>query len=411
MRSRAVPSLRPGYAASSPKIHKSLRRRRMTITALTLWLTLLTLMAQRTAPAPGCKVAAGLQRADKLLKQRRYSDAQSVLAQLYSCHNLSPLDTFNIGWFYGRARDFKRALRILQSVTPSIPDPQTHQYAIGLTQFELGDYQSAVDTLKGSQNPDSDNLLGVAYSKLGRYQDAYDIFSADLRRKSGDPYPYFNLITLFADTGNFAEAVDTASKALVVFPGNPDLLIARGAAYMLLGKVSEAHDDFAAAARLAPTDASPRFLLALSDYKRSQYDVSAAELREAIQSGIADSDLHYLLAECLLKLNPTRPQAAIAELDQAISLNPRSVSARTLRGKLWLQEDHPKSAVVDLQLAHRIDPTSHSAAYNLARAYSELGKTAEAKVLYREVDQHPVDAVGELGDHKIKGVLSTAAPQ
>ena len=402
--------------APSPESDILSRRRYLSISVMTLFLFAIPLLGQRKTATSSCDSASSLKHTDQLLKQRHYDEAQSVLAQLYSCHNLSPLDTFNVGWFYGRAHNFQKALTIFQSVSPDVPDPQTHQYAIGLSQFELGDYKAAADTLKalqaqGTLNQDSANLLGVSYSKLGQYQDAYSIFADELRRNPSDLFGYFNLITLFADTGHFAEAVDIASRAVAAFPDNADVLVVRGAAYMLLGKVDNAHEDFATAVRLSPDKASPRFLLALSDYKRGEYEASVTALKAAIQSGVIDSDLHYLLAECMLKLNPTKPQEAIVELDRAIALNSASVSARTLRGKLWLEEDRPKDAAIDLQLAHRVDPTSRSATYNLARVYMALGKTEEAKQLYLQLNKESVDGVSELGDHKLKEALATGRKQ
>jgi len=185
----------------------------------------------------------------------------------------------------------------------------------------------------------------------------------------------------------------------------------RGAAHSLLGETSAARDDFAAAVRLAPEKASTHFLLALSDYKQGEYAVSANELKTAIQAGVVDSDLHYLLAECLLKLNPAKADAAIAELDRAIALDNTSVSARTLRGKLLMEEGRAKDAAIDLQVAHRADPGFRSATYNLARVDMALGKGEEARQLYGQLSKQPADAVGELGDRKLKEAFAAVTMQ
>jgi len=89
-------------------------------------------------------------------------------------------------------------------------------------------------------------------------------------------------------------------------------------------------------------------------------------------------DLHYLVAEASLRLDPRNSENALAELNRAIAMNPRQVQALSLRGKLRLQQHHPKDAVYDLELAHSIDPASASAMYNLARAHFALGKAEEA---------------------------------
>ena len=380
------------------------------------WLPAASLAGQQTAAKNACDAAATFKQVDVLLKQKQYDQAQAALGALYSCHNLSPLETFNVGWLYGRAHNFQKSLEIFQAVGPDVPDARTHQYAIGLGHFELGDYKAAAETLKGLEaqgplDPDSANLLGVAYSKLGRYQDAYSVFAEEIHRQPADQFAYFNLITLFADAGQFSEAVKVASQAAVAFPGNPDVLVARGAAHSLLGETGEAHDDFAAAVRLAPEKANIRFLLALSDYKQGDYAVAANELKAAIDAGLVDSDLHYLLAECSLKLDPAKTDAAIAELDRAIALDNTSVSARTLRGKLLMEEGRTKDAAIDLQVAHRADPSSRSATYNLARVDMALGKGEEARQLYSQLNKQPTDAVNELGDRKLKEAFGSGTTQ
>lgn len=59
----------------------------------------------------------------------------------------------------------------------------------------------------------------------------------------------------------------------------------------------------------------------------------------------------------------------------------------------------------DLELAHKIDPASPSATYNLARAYFALGKTEEASSLSKQLAGPGADAVSELSDQKLKSAL------
>jgi tetratricopeptide (TPR) repeat protein len=322
---------------------------------------------------------------------------------------------FNLGWLYGRSHEFKTALEIFRSLGPDVPDKVTHQYAIALTEFELGDYAKTVEALKGMQgegNLDSKcaNLLGVSYSKLRLYQDAYTVLAENLKQNPSDLFSYLNLITLFADAGHFADADDIANQAVTVFPKNSDVFVVRGAINTRMGELDKAHSDFAAAVHLSPGQASPRFLLALSEYKQGEFESSSAGLRAAIQAGIVDSDLHYLLAECMLKIDPAKSIQAIAELNRAINLNRKSVAARTLRGKLLLEAGRVKEAVTDLTLAHRIDPTSRSAAYNLARAEFKLGRTEEANSLFRQLQTQSGDSLSELSDQRLQKALAGGAP-
>ena len=121
---------------------------------------------------------------------------------------------------------------------------------------------------------------------------------------------------------------------------------------------------------------------------------------------IADSDLHYLLAECLLKVDGTKRQDIMNELDRAIELNTNSVSARVLRGKLLVDSGHPREGAEDLELAHQRDPSSRSAAYNLARAYRALGRTEESQILFAQFRSQTADGITELGDRRLTSALS-----
>jgi tetratricopeptide (TPR) repeat protein len=358
-----------------------------------------------------CDIQSSLRNVERLAKEHQGAQARLLLQSIEKCPHLSPIETFNIGWAYGKLHDFPTALKIFSAVSADVPDPMTHAYAIALGQFEMGDYQSAVTTLKTLDqrvplNADCANLLAVAYAKLGQYQDAYLTLQNQLQKHPHDLSTYLNLITLLTDVGQFAEAEKVASQCVALFPQNSEVFIVRGATETLLGKLSEARGDFESAVKLAPQKADPRFFLALADYKLDNYAAASADLRSTMRAGVIDADLEYLLAECMLKLDPTKPAEAIAELDKAIQLNGNSVPARTLRGKLLLEEGNPQKAAEDLEIAHRIDPTMRSTNYNLARAYFALGRRDEAQAIYQELQQQTTDTVTEISDRRLRQVLS-----
>lgn len=363
-----------------------------------------------------CNAQSIFQQSDALLKQKNFTQAQKTLDRLRGCSSLTPLATFNLGWQYGRARDFKRALAILQSSPENLPDPVTHRYAIALTEFELDDYNGAIQTLaplqaNGTIDAKCANLMSVSYVKMGLYRDAYLELSQEIQRDPSDLSAHLNLITLFADTGNFAKAAEAANRTVHDFPNRANVLVVEGSVNTLMGKLQEAHTDFQRAVELSPKQAGPRFFLALSDYKQNNYATAASGLQSAIASGIVDSDLHYLLAECYLKLDPTAPRKALLELDRAIAIHPGSVSARVLRGKLLLEGNHPKQAIADLSIAHRIDAGSRSAIYNLARAYSMTGNALQAETLLKQLNTGPSSSLSELSDRKLKESVDGDAAQ
>lgn len=358
-----------------------------------------------------CNFAADITVVEKLIHSKQYDGAVATLNRLNDCDNISPLQSFEIGWLYGRARHFSEALRIFKSVPEDVPDRQSHRYAVALSTFEIADYRSTVEELKpleaeGSLNAESANLLGVSYSKLRLYQRAQSTLVQEIQRNRDDLPAYLNLVTLYADQDMFAEAAKVASQAVEVFPQFAEVFIVRGAANTLLGQLDKAHEDFRSASSLSPDKADPRFFLALTEYKQGKFSDAINSLRSAIGSGIADADLHYLLAECLLKVDGIKKQDIMNELDRAIELNANSVSARVLRGKLLLDSGHPREGAEDLEVAHQHDPSSRSAAYNLARAYQALGRTDESQLLFSHFRSQTADGITELGDRRLTNALS-----
>lgn len=355
---------------------------------------------------------------EKLIQEQNYQAAKSILLGLESCPHLSPIQRFNVGWLYGKAHDSADALKVFRSVPAGVPDRLTHGYAIALADFELERYQASIETLtelrsNGIFDSKCADLLGVSYSKLDRYQDAYNTMAENIRQNPSDPYAYFNLIALFVDTSEIGKAAKVANQAVVALPQNPDALSMRGSIELFENQIDEAYRDFEAAARISPQAPDPPFFMALVDYRQSRFDDARKVLRDAIDRGIIDSDLHYMEAECLLRIDSTNTSAILAELDQAIRINPHSVPARVLRGSTLLEAGRPQDALVDLKLAQARDPNptrdTRNTTYLLGRAYAALGKREEAKGLFaqvgREYSSNKTDTLNRMSEEKIRAVL------
>jgi tetratricopeptide (TPR) repeat protein len=220
-----------------------------------------------------------------------------------------------------------------------------------------------------------------------------------------------NVITVCAEGGDFKRAAQFASRAAELFPKSAEVFIARGAAYTLLGQLDRAYQDFSTAASLSPERPDARFFLALVDYKQGKFPDALSVLRSAQKMGIADADLDYLTAECLLKIDSADTQAALGYLDHAIELNPQSAAARTLRGKLLLDRNLPARALTDLEVSVRQDPSSRSAIYNLARAYRMLGRAGDAEALFQQLRNQQADTLTEVGDSRLSGALARGGEQ
>lgn len=362
-----------------------------------------------------CNAAGTFEKVTGLLQNKNYDGASQLLDKLRNCPELSATETFQTGWLYGRARRFDTALKLFRFVPAEVPDRLTHQYAIALSKFELADYHGAADALSELPPDALDakcmNLLAVSYSKLGLLQEAYSVLIQETQKNPHDLSAFLNLVTVCAEGGNFEKAAQVASQATRLFPESAEVFIAEGAANMLLGHLGEAYANFSTAVSLDPSRPDTRFFLALTNYKEGKYIDAVTVLRAAIQGGLVDSDLHYLLAECLLKVNAADTASAITELNRAIKLDDNSVSARTLRGKLLLEKGDAKEAVPDLEFANHHDPDLRGASYNLARAYRALGKEDQARALFQQLRGQTADALKTMSDQKLSDALTGRGAQ
>jgi tetratricopeptide (TPR) repeat protein len=379
----------------------------MSFSAFFIAMSLLSSQSEKT----NCDTRAVFEQINAQLAARQYESATHLLDGIRGCSGLSDLEWFELGWLYGRARRFDIALKVFGRVPENVPDRSTHDFAVALSKFELNDYQGAVNVLTaldsaGLTDSKSANLLAVSYSKLGLYREAYAVLTRELGKNPSDLNTHLNLITVCAEGGDYKSAAEAASETTRLFPASADAFVAQGAAEALSGQLNTAYDDFSRSAELNPSRADIRFFLALMDYKMDKFSEAIRVLDIAIKSGLQDSDLHYLLAECLLKTENGSTNAALQALNRAITLNADSISARTLRGKVLLESGHPDQALQDLEFAHKHEPESRSAAYNLARAYRATGKNAEAQAIFRKLRDQPASTISEAGDRRLNGALA-----
>ncbi len=349
-----------------------------------------------------------------LLRHAQYEQATSKLDAMQRRPGLSDLDRFNVGWLYGQAHQFRKALELFSSVPAQVPNRVTHDYASALAEVELQDFGAATETLEpvaadAKFGPKQANLLGVALSKTGRLNEAAAIFEGQIETQPGDSAAYFNLSTLLCENGKKAECITAAERTAHAFPESSQAHLVLGAARMENGQINSSRDEFARAHALDPKSPEPVFFVALADYRAQEYGSAITILRAAANDGLRDSDLHYLLAECLVQQGEAPAGEVIQALNTSIEINPTSTAARTLRGKLLLNKYEYGAAAIDLEAALRHDPESRTALYLLARTYQSLGRTQEAQALRSRITSTAEDGVSKVAEGRMSSVFSGGA--
>ncbi len=156
--------------------------------------------------------------------------------------------------------------------------------------------------------------------------------------------PYLLLIKADADAnaGRLDEAITRYSKALDILPSNPQILAARGSAYIAYHLYDSAKTDFESAITGAPRDVSYRLEFASLLIIRKEY------------------------------------QDALSEISAALNLDPNNARAYFLGGNLrYFQKDFQK-ALDNYALAVQKDPVSAQTYNGLGLGYFALGNYSKA---------------------------------
>jgi tetratricopeptide (TPR) repeat protein len=110
--------------------------------------------------------------------------------------------------------------------------------------------------------------------------------------------------------------------------------------------------------------------------RRKDFSAGAEEFRTALQIDSSDAESKYYLALMLVQLRQTREaQQTLQELAQSRSQNP---GVYYQLGKLQLEEDDVKSAVLNLQEAVALSPGSEDIHRSLAAAYRKESRPEDA---------------------------------
>ncbi|HDZ62757.1 MAG TPA: tetratricopeptide repeat protein, partial [Nitrospirae bacterium] len=182
--------------------------------------------------------------------------------------------------------------------------------------------------------------LGLAYSDLGKYQEAVDAYKQAIRIKPDDANAHIVLAFAYSELGKYQEAIDANKQVIRIKPDYASAHFGLGLAYGALGKYQEAVDAYKQAIRIEPDDALAHFQLG------SAYS----------------SEMRY--------------KEAIEAFKQAIKIKP-DVEAHYNLGVIYGDLGMHKEAIDAYKQAIRIKP-DYKAHINLGNAYNNLGNYKEA---------------------------------
>jgi len=270
--------------------------------------------------------------------------------------------------------------------------------------FHRGDLAAAksLAAARLRQEP-SDTQARIVLARLeaatGRFDAAYSAFREALRR---DPHSPDALYYLAITTGALAQV--EYARVLDLAPDSARAHQLRGESLEARGRALDAEAEYKAA--LAKQPGLVEVMVALGDLARADLAQSPerfAQAREyytrALERSPSNYDALYGLGAC--DAYSGEHARAIERFRQALREEPDAATARLGLGISLLQTEQVQAAVAELEAAVKLEPRMRQAYVHLARAYHLLGRTQDVERVIekarelareeREATQDPVE--------------------
>jgi tetratricopeptide (TPR) repeat protein len=289
-----------------------------------------------------------LAQADALLKDGKAEEALALLHNVAANDpNLPGLEAA-LGKACFETRRFPQAIQHLTAALQQKPGDLETMQVLALTYYASGDYQQALPLLEkiGPNLPktsaDGPYLLGICYIMTQRWDDARRTFAQMFSVPPDSSMAYLMFGKILIRQRMEQRAIPEIEKALEMDPRLP-------MAHFLLGE--------------------------LALYKK---DAQAAvnEFQKELAINPTVWLVYWRLGDAYVRLE--NYDEAEKVLKQAIWLNEWSSGAYILLGQIALKKDESGIAVGFLERALKLDPNNYWVHYFLAKAYHNVGRTAEA---------------------------------
>jgi tetratricopeptide (TPR) repeat protein len=176
---------------------------------------------------------------------------------------------------------------------------------------------------------------------------------------------------------DLANALTYANKALKVDGKNLDALNIRGKVKTDQKDISGALDDFTKAIKIDPNFVKPYLNRAGIYENQKDYDKAIADYGSVIAAD-PKNELAYRLRASAYYYDKADMTLALADINEALRIAPKSVQSLTLRGQIYIRQKSIEDAMTDLTAAIRIDPDYGLAWFYRANAHYIRGRLDES---------------------------------
>ena len=260
----------------------------------------------------------------------------------------------------------------------------------------------------GSDVPRETLLEAAALSKGRQYDQVAALLTRQLKLRPNDAFLLDARTVARIRMGDLKGADEDSLAAVQLNAAGTDALRNRAVLMLQEGRYDESHRWAEQALKLDPLDATTLVTRAQYWFKSGRDDLALADYKKAAQIDPANYDLYRDAQERAARRVGAEAKAggkaaavrramssfasgdfatSLREADALIAANPADVYGHRIRGLVFVQTRRFGEAILESNLALKVEPRDPYALLNRARALEALGNKARAEADYRLVDE------------------------
>lgn len=310
-------------------------------------------------------------------------------------------ELWNVAMLSYSGGHYAEAISALKKWLEGTPNSGTAWAVLGLSEFELQDYDNALIHLQHGQelglSGNFENVqlarcrLGILLNRNGQFEAAEGLLDTVAGKGPLAGQVRFALGINLLRLAMLPEQVERAREPLVAAMGEIAELLKDS-------RYDEAFPKFETLLKQNPSAPFVHYVYGTALATLSRYDEAENELQKEISLNPA-SELPYLqLASMALKRH--RAENALASAQQAVKLAPGSAEGHYLLGRAYLELGNDRQAAEELETAAKITPGSSQIHFNLARAYAKANlpeKAAREREIFARLNALAEERRGQQG--------------
>ncbi len=202
------------------------------------------------------------------------------------------------------------------------------------------------------------NGRGQAYLGLRKIPEAFADFDAAIRAGIVTPKLFLNRGKCLVLLGKFADALPDLSRSLELEPRSPEAYYFRAVAHQKTSAFDRAVADYTQAIQLNPNYIEAWVDRGMLHYTAQRYPQSIADQTQALRIGPPSMQPMILGNRASAYLLSGQAALALADANQALSINANDVRAYQIRAAIYQALGQPAAAQADLQKMQQLQPRS-----------------------------------------------------